>query len=169
MATLPLGALIRRRRVQLGLTQHELAARISLGITGADVAVMEDDAEAHPRLDWVERIAAALELAPEALLREAGLAPLWPVGAEPALVRSRMQILPPADARVADEPPFARLHAAIIAARATRDQTAALRGRILEPRTNEAGRLISRDSATHCTHPPEPPASSPHPRLDLNG
>ena len=135
MATLPLGALIRRRRVQLGLTQQELAARIGRGILGVDVAVMEDDHEAHPRLDWVERIALALDLPPETLLREAGLAPLWPVGVLPdagilaASVAATDSSDDPADGLTTR---FDRLYTAIASARETRAQTATLRTRLLQ-------------------------------------
>jgi transcriptional regulator with XRE-family HTH domain len=67
-----LGQVIRTRRLSLGLTQEELAARIGDGVRQAEVSRLECDRVTLPRRRRLERIAAALEIPLGQLLANAG-------------------------------------------------------------------------------------------------
>jgi transcriptional regulator with XRE-family HTH domain len=69
-----LAQVIRERRAELGLTQEELAERIGCGVRQADVSRLERGRVVLPRRDRLERIAAALDLAPGELLVRSGWA-----------------------------------------------------------------------------------------------
>jgi transcriptional regulator with XRE-family HTH domain len=69
-----LGQLIRRRRMELGLTQEELAERIGDTVRQAEISRLERDRIALPRRHRLEQIAAALELSVGELLVASGWA-----------------------------------------------------------------------------------------------
>ncbi len=57
-----LGALIRERRMELGLTQEQLAERVGEGVRQSEISRLEHDGIALPRRSRLEQIAAALEV-----------------------------------------------------------------------------------------------------------
>lgn len=57
-----LGAYVRRRRIELGLTQEQLAEQIGDGVRQADISRLENDRVVLPRRDRLERIADALDV-----------------------------------------------------------------------------------------------------------
>ena len=57
-----LGALIRERRRDLGLTQEQLAERIGEGVRQSDISRLERDQMSLPRRDRLQQIAASLDL-----------------------------------------------------------------------------------------------------------
>jgi transcriptional regulator with XRE-family HTH domain len=72
-----LGSLIRQRRIELGLTQQELADRIStdeIYIRASEISRIEHDRVGLPRRARLERISAALELSLAELLISSGWA-----------------------------------------------------------------------------------------------
>src|SRR5688572_25380151 len=69
-----LGQVIRTRRLELGLTQEELAERIGEGIRQAEVSRLEHDRVVLPRRARLERIASALDIPPGELLARSGWA-----------------------------------------------------------------------------------------------
>jgi transcriptional regulator with XRE-family HTH domain len=131
-ATRTLGRVIRSRRLELGLTQEELAERIGNGVRQAEVSRLECDRVSLPRRQRLTRIAAALEIPLGELLASAGWAGADAVfratdetGAEsaPAHVASSGATVPPAPNRRVDYVP---LHEAIARSQETRAQTARL-------------------------------------------
>src|SRR5690348_11418176 len=67
------GALLRRRREELGLSQRALAARA--GTSPGTVGRLEQGRARAPHLATIRRLAAALGVAPERLVAWAGAAP----------------------------------------------------------------------------------------------
>ena len=62
MDTTTFGEFIRQRRLELGLSQDELAGRIGLNVRQADVSRMENDRITLPRRQRLEALAQALEI-----------------------------------------------------------------------------------------------------------
>lgn len=86
-----LGAVIRRRRMELGWNQEELAARASGGgdeVRQSDISRLECGRVGLPRRPRLLRIASALGLAPGDLLARSGWAGADGVMAEPSVVPS---------------------------------------------------------------------------------
>ena len=75
-----LGRLIRRRRIELGLTQEQLAERVGGSMRQAEVSRLENDRVLLPRRERLERIAEVLEVPLGELLVRSG----W-TGADSAL------------------------------------------------------------------------------------
>jgi transcriptional regulator with XRE-family HTH domain len=71
---LTLGSLIRSRRIELGLTQEELAERVGDSVRQAEISRLERDCVGLPRRARLERIAAALKLKLGELLARSGWA-----------------------------------------------------------------------------------------------
>jgi transcriptional regulator with XRE-family HTH domain len=69
-----LGAMVRRRRLELGLTQEDLAERIGDGTRQAEISRLEHDRIGLPRRTRLERIAGALDLSLGDLLAGSGWA-----------------------------------------------------------------------------------------------
>lgn len=67
-----LGAYVRRRREELGLTQEELAERIGEGARQSDISRLEREKVMLPRRRRLERMAEALGVSLGTLFREAG-------------------------------------------------------------------------------------------------
>lgn len=67
-----LGAYIRRRRLELGLTQEALADMIGDNTRQADVSRLENDRVTLPRRARLEAIARALQVSPGELLARSG-------------------------------------------------------------------------------------------------
>lgn len=67
-----LGAFIRRRRMELGLTQEALAEMIGDNTRQADISRLENDRVTLPRRARLEAIARALEVSPGELLARSG-------------------------------------------------------------------------------------------------
>lgn len=67
-----LGAFIRRRRLELGLTQEALADLIGDNTRQADVSRLENDRVTLPRRNRLEAIARALQVSPGELLARSG-------------------------------------------------------------------------------------------------
>ncbi len=57
-----LGTFIRERRMELGLTQEELAERVSEGVRQSEISRLEHDRVTLPRRARLEQIAAALDV-----------------------------------------------------------------------------------------------------------
>lgn len=70
--TTTLGAFIRERRKQLGLTQEQLAERIADGVRQSEVSRLEHDRVTLPRRDRLEQLAAALDVSIGELLLRTG-------------------------------------------------------------------------------------------------
>jgi transcriptional regulator with XRE-family HTH domain len=79
-----LGNYVRERRMDLGLTQEELAFRIGSSVTQAEISRLERGAIAFPRRRRLEALAAALEVTLGALLIHSG----WLTSEEAALVNA---------------------------------------------------------------------------------
>lgn len=77
--TATLGQLIRQRRMDLGLTQEELAERVGDGMRQAEISRLERDRVGLPRRNRMEQIARALDVPLGVLLARSG----W-VGAQDA-------------------------------------------------------------------------------------
>lgn len=67
-----LGHVIRARRIELGLTQEELAERVGESVRQSDISRMERDYVMLPRRERLEALAAALEVTPGFLLMQSG-------------------------------------------------------------------------------------------------
>src|SRR5215204_5348688 len=67
-----LGEAIRLRRLELGMSQEELAERIGPDVRQSDVSRLERGKILFPRLERLNQIAAALGMTIGALLTEAG-------------------------------------------------------------------------------------------------
>jgi transcriptional regulator with XRE-family HTH domain len=63
-----LGTFIRERRMELGLTQEQLAERMGSAVRQAEVSRLERGQIAFPRRERLDMIAAALEVSPGELL-----------------------------------------------------------------------------------------------------
>lgn len=74
MSSPTLGLIIRQRRVELGLTQEELAERVGNGVRQAEISRLEHDRVALPRRKRLEQIATALEIPVGTLLARSGWA-----------------------------------------------------------------------------------------------
>jgi transcriptional regulator with XRE-family HTH domain len=72
-----LGKFIRRRRMELGLTQEQLAERVGNGVRQAEISRLEHDRVVLPRRPRLEQLAEALDTPIGVLLARSG----W-VGAE---------------------------------------------------------------------------------------
>lgn len=72
-----LGQLIRERRMELGLTQEELAERVGVGVRQSEISRLERNRVTLPRRQRMEEIAQALDIPVGLLLARSG----W-VGAE---------------------------------------------------------------------------------------
>jgi transcriptional regulator with XRE-family HTH domain len=68
-----LGAFIRQRRQQLGLTQHQLALRTGQRTTQMHISRLESGRVTLPRWPRLRALAEALGVTPGALLLEAGV------------------------------------------------------------------------------------------------
>jgi transcriptional regulator with XRE-family HTH domain len=92
-----LGRLIRQRRIELGLTQEELAERVGDGVRQAEISRLERDRVTLPRRGRLEQIAQALDVPMGELLARSG----W-VGAQdqeefaPGAVKPRAELPAPA-------------------------------------------------------------------------
>ena len=80
-----LGQLIRERRMDLGLSQEELAERIGDTVRQAEVSRLERNKIALPRRHRLEQIAAALDLSLGELLVASGWSGADGIEAKPAL------------------------------------------------------------------------------------
>ena len=69
-----LGQVIRRRRIELGLTQEVLAERIGECVRQSEVSRLERDRIVLPRRERLERIAKAIEMPVGELLIQSGWA-----------------------------------------------------------------------------------------------
>lgn len=69
-----LGQTIRQRRIELGLTQEELAERIGDGVRQSEVSRLERDRILLPRRERLERIAEAIQMTVGELLAQSGWA-----------------------------------------------------------------------------------------------
>jgi transcriptional regulator with XRE-family HTH domain len=69
-----LGQVIRRRRIELALTQEELAERIGEGVRQSEVSRLERDRIVLPRRERLERIAKAIQMPVGELLAQSGWA-----------------------------------------------------------------------------------------------
>ena len=69
-----LGKFIQRRRVELGLTQEQLADRIGIGVRQSEVSRLEHDRISLPRRQRLEQIALALDVSLGELLARSGWA-----------------------------------------------------------------------------------------------
>lgn len=69
-----LGEAIRLRRVEIGLTQEELAARAGDGVRQSDISRLEHDRIQLPRASRLRAIASALDMEPGELLVRSGWA-----------------------------------------------------------------------------------------------
>jgi transcriptional regulator with XRE-family HTH domain len=87
------GHVIRARRIELGLTQEELAERVGESVRQSDISRMERDHVVLPRRDRLDALAAALEVSPGHLLMHSG----WITGEESASME-------PASTSIAPEP-----------------------------------------------------------------
>lgn len=67
-----LGELIHRRRLELGLTQEELADRVGDGVRQAEISRLEHDRVSLPRRARLEQIARALDIPLGVLLAGSG-------------------------------------------------------------------------------------------------
>jgi transcriptional regulator with XRE-family HTH domain len=67
-----LGALIRQRRQDLGLTQEQLAERIGSGLVQAEISRLEGDRVRLPRRHRLDQLAAALDVPVGDLLARTG-------------------------------------------------------------------------------------------------
>jgi transcriptional regulator with XRE-family HTH domain len=67
-----LGKAIRERRIELGMTQEELAAQIGEGVRQSEVSRLERDRIVLPRRERLVRIAAALQMPVGELLVRSG-------------------------------------------------------------------------------------------------
>jgi transcriptional regulator with XRE-family HTH domain len=67
-----LGALIRQRRQDLGLTQEQLAERIGGGLIQAEISRLEGDRVRLPRRHRLDQLAAALDVPVGDLLARTG-------------------------------------------------------------------------------------------------
>ncbi|HYI25848.1 MAG TPA: helix-turn-helix domain-containing protein [Thermomicrobiales bacterium] len=67
-----LGAFIRRRRIELGLTQESLAEMVGGGVRQAEISRLEHDRVTLPRRQRLEQIAAALDVPLGELLVRSG-------------------------------------------------------------------------------------------------
>jgi transcriptional regulator with XRE-family HTH domain len=94
-----LGAFIRRRRIELGLTQEALADMVGDNTRQADISRLENDRVTLPRRARLDAIARALQVSPGELLVRSG----WE-GAE-ALDASEGESIPDRIARLQDELP----------------------------------------------------------------
>jgi transcriptional regulator with XRE-family HTH domain len=66
------GQAIRHRRVELGLTQEELAERVGENVRQSEISRLERDYVALPRRSRLEALARALEVSPGYLLVHSG-------------------------------------------------------------------------------------------------
>jgi transcriptional regulator with XRE-family HTH domain len=127
-----LGAAIRARRTELGMTKEELADRV--GVRQAEVSRLERGRVALPRRPRLERIAAALGLATGELLARSGWAGADRALAEPAPSADPLPTPEPvpdladrlAGSVPAVPPSVARLREALAAAQDTEARTRAL-------------------------------------------
>jgi transcriptional regulator with XRE-family HTH domain len=94
-----LGQLIRQRRMELGLTQEELAERLGEGVRQAEISRLERNGVALPRRARLEQIARALDVPLGVLLARSG----W-VGAQEAFAPAEE---PPEPVDIATEHPLA--------------------------------------------------------------
>ncbi len=69
-----LGKFIQRRRVELGLTQEQLAEQIGSGVRQSEISRLEHDRLALPRRQRLEQIALALDVSLGQLLARSGWA-----------------------------------------------------------------------------------------------
>jgi transcriptional regulator with XRE-family HTH domain len=67
-----LGAFIRRRRQELGLTQEQLADQIGDNTRQADISRLENDRVSLPRRARLDAIASALQVSPGEMLARSG-------------------------------------------------------------------------------------------------
>jgi transcriptional regulator with XRE-family HTH domain len=90
-----LGRLIRQRRIELGLTQEELAERVGDGVRQAEISRLERDRVTLPRRGRLEQIAQALDVPMGELLARSG----W-VGAQEQEAFAPDAVEPPAESPV---------------------------------------------------------------------
>ena len=67
-----LGAFIRERRKELGLSQEQLAERVAVGVRQSEISRLEHDRVALPRRDRLEQLAASLDVSIGELLLRTG-------------------------------------------------------------------------------------------------
>lgn len=133
-----LGAVIRARRIELGLTQEALAERIAPHFRQSDVSRLERDCITLPRRERLEAIAAALEIPVGVLLAASGWAGME-LDATPAPITRPGQTTPIAVDEVAIRrfdiapmtiPGIDRLHAALAESASVRLQAVDLLARL---------------------------------------
>ena len=90
-----LGEAIRTRRIELGLTQEQLAEKLGDGVRQAEISRLEHDAVTLPRRERMERLASALDLPLGLLLASSG----W-TGAEQVFPPGAASESTPADGAV---------------------------------------------------------------------
>lgn len=71
-ATMTFGQVIRQRRMELGLTQESLAARVGDNVRQADISRLERDYITMPRRSRLEALAQALDVSAGYLLMQSG-------------------------------------------------------------------------------------------------
>jgi transcriptional regulator with XRE-family HTH domain len=86
-----LGKFIQRRRMELGLTQEQLAERIGSGVRQSEISRLEHDRISLPRRQRLEQIALALDVSLGQLLARSGWAE-----AEQEFAESRATVPSPA-------------------------------------------------------------------------
>ena len=154
-----LGMTIRARRIELGLTQEELAGRVGGRLRQSEISRLERDVVTLPRRPRLEAIAAALDLPVGELLARSG----W-VGANEIAARNDARSAgavaapaqtdpsrwrPRAPAHESDEPAVERLRRAQSRAAELIDSYRALERRSLEcmssqvQQSKESGKLIA--------------------------
>ncbi len=93
-----LGQFIRERRMDLGLTQEQLAERVGEGVRQAEISRLEQDRVTLPRRSRMEAIAAALDVSVGDLLVTTG----W-IDAEHVPAVSPVQDIPHGPAQVLED------------------------------------------------------------------
>jgi transcriptional regulator with XRE-family HTH domain len=136
---LSLGRTIRTRRIELGLTQEQLAERIGGGVRQAEVSRLEADRVTLPRRERLERIAAALTLPVGELLARSSWTGAEKLDPSPRFAAPASAPVPPASdpapepvvrTHATAAPHIQRLHEVLERSRQLRAQSDALRQRL---------------------------------------
>lgn len=85
-----LGRFIRRRRIELGMTQEQMAEMLGVSVRQSEISRLENDRITLPRRERLERIAEVLDVPIGELLARSG----W-TGADTALANLAPPSLPP--------------------------------------------------------------------------
>jgi transcriptional regulator with XRE-family HTH domain len=129
LRTSTLGQTIRRRRLELNLTQEELADRIGGGVRQSEVSRLERDRITLPRRERLERIAAAIEMPIGELLKCSGWTGEWS-DRQAAVVEPQVLVVTSPVKRQRPSVDLERLRSAIEQARINCEQTASLLERL---------------------------------------